>query len=1290
MDTIIRLLKKECKPSLQAVYEDGKLERTVANYGLALTQTAKRGGGEYAGLTVKPRDHAIRPLLTDYRVIKALEFLKSEKMFEAAAVLQLEHESQRYGFNIVYWALDIWLTKAGVDVPEDFTTAASKVRIGNDGKFLKQWIVTTRSDPILEPICVVDPGYSKQAGGTVVPESWVDRCWDSAVDLHHDMSALEWRRNMAPVHYCLSYFIEIVDRNEWADNIEPKYPALGIAVWGSEARGLTSSASELKSQSEWNSWCKRLPNTVRYIQTDNYVAALGSLQRFVVAIDPALFEPRAKYDVALENAGVLVSRVQKATRRGRGCAALLKQTLEQLNKHKPYNLPEQQFLRVSGSKQCAWRLLIIAIEDVLPFGPDPHKRYLGMMDLACLAIVCSCDPDLQYRSWLIDLLVTTALCNQRRDGSTDNTDYDMGQQHYSVGTLKLQDGESDAVRAAKIGIRGMQMMSGDRNMLVDLIKTDPEITPLEVVPMKTLLASSDTALERSTVLASYDMHACPYLLLMIQGSMIKLPTENITPSTLSHLIWDISSSRNIRNQGIAFEPKYRVFAERLVEAQQFLSNRNAYMKALSVPAVNTTTDTTRGKPWGKPSTLSARMAFIAVWGRENRLKYAGKVYDVVVCGTPDAPCRIKRAGEEVKHFIEGAERIKLELAWAESMEDGQVVKLPYPPLGYRWACSSNPTLKVRIVDMDTHKQLSWWVDDVELDAFDATPILEALTVSTAVAVPPTLRDLVQHAFYHIEYGIKESMNDFRMNMQLRKLHDPSKAQLYDWQQWAKKIPPVVWRTLLVKFNTMTENHLQIGPVDGHGDKLQFSIHPQYEGTMWRIMNAFCTLYPRVVSPTSNILIFKIDDRTPDYLHLHTALIDLGNTASDVVAITGNLVIKSKLWDHQQKTVTKMVHDFLTIGRRGLGDASDVGSGKTLTSLAVICQLLQHAIAQNIKTHHSAVVMVPTAKLYDTWTDEIHKHTGGFHVVTQAANGELSDSIQYNSVVITTMGRMRDHPLTVPWLIISIDECLSVQNKNALQTGEAWRQVVNSYYGVMLLSATFFRSRIDKLFYMLKMLATGLPEDREYLTAILSETIVCNLPAKTREWKTNVTRLELDKQHRAEYERLKNQEIGSEKLYSLLGKYIYDHYDYPQAIVKHLNRLHKQGRKVLIFSRSRDEADTIVQLEDKVGRFPDISKDHVVGSYAECGQGVNTLTKYDCILCRPPHPDWNIQMRGRIDRPGQKSNVLYQELILLSDTIEEAGLLIMELENRFRKKFIIPIASYYDLGLGRKKITEFEP
>ena len=85
------------------------------------------------------------------------------------------------------------------------------------------------------------------------------------------------------------------------------------------------------------------------------------------------------------------------------------------------------------------------------------------------------------------------------------------------------------------------------------------------------------------------------------------------------------------------------------------------------------------------------------------------------------------------------------------------------------------------------------------------------------------------------------------------------------------------------------------------------------------------------------------------------------------------------------------------------------------------------------------------------------------------------------MVITTLARARDKPFHAHpgWDLVVIDECLSVQNDTAVQTMEAWRQVAASRFGVLMLSATFFRSSFKRLFYMIRMLRSALPRTEPY-------------------------------------------------------------------------------------------------------------------------------------------------------------------------------------------------------------------
>ena len=324
-------------------------------------------------------------------------------------------------------------------------------------------------------------------------------------------------------------------------------------------------------------------------------------------------------------------------------------------------------------------------------------------------------------------------------------------------------------------------------------------------------------------------------------------------------------------------------------------------------------------------------------------------------------------------------------------------------------------------------------------------------------------------------------------------------------------------------------------------------------------------------------------------------------------------------------------------------------------------------------------------------EEIKKHTKGFTILFQNADGVIfdpnknkvpSDDICYNTIVITTLGRMRNHPMSVPWQLVIIDECLSVQNRDALQTEEAWRQVICSQFGVIMMSATFFRSRFDKMFYMLKMLRSGLPEKKEFLDTILSECMVCFIPEKTRNWTTTTTKYTLPKELAKAYNGIKKQNMSAEKLYQVLSTFLYSKCDFIPSFNKKLGELDKK-RKALIYARSKKEANDISTRIPSVSRYPDKSKVHVVVSYTEGTYGLNDLVEYDTIVTRPPEPDKLMQMKGRLDRHGQKSDKLYLEYILTKDTIEEAWLIRMDIANHFYKNHIMPLAEFYDIAIGKK-------
>ena len=81
--------------------------------------------------------------------------------------------------------------------------------------------------------------------------------------------------------------------------------------------------------------------------------------------------------------------------------------------------------------------------------------------------------------------------------------------------------------------------------------------------------------------------------------------------------------------------------------------------------------------------------------------------------------------------------------------------------------------------------------------------------------------------------------------------------------------------------------------------------------------------------------------------------------------------------------------------------------------------------------------------------------------------------------------------------------------------------------------------------------------------------------------------------------------------------------------------------------------------------------------------MNNLVGFDTILTRPANPDAIPQMKGRLDRPGQKNKELYLEYVYLDKTIEIAGMYKISFANSFYDNYILPLADFYKVAVAGK-------
>jgi hypothetical protein len=426
--------------------------------------------------------------------------------------------------------------------------------------------------------------------------------------------------------------------------------------------------------------------------------------------------------------------------------------------------------------------------------------------------------------------------------------------------------------------------------------------------------------------------------------------------------------------------------------------------------------------------IVARVSFLSIFGQKIELtaatpKSARRLthsFVAVVAGAPHEPIKIKKRGSKHSTYLTGKERAEGELDVVDhlAITDGIEVELPPPPAGYRWKFADDrKTIRIRIALRHANPPVEGEQDDIGN---------KLVFHANEVEVPAfDLSCLLERRGETIP--VRPSISDERL----------IKCALYLETPKAKTFAAV--------------------------DYL-------YEGTLWRIFNLLAFVYPDCVRPCKG-LDFEIHKESSSYPQLLQALETLAAPRAQASHITEPPTVTTALWQHQASSAGRITEGLLKNGKKGFGDASDVGAGKILTSLAIMCNLALHNRETGDETAEAFLVLVYNETLIETWKTEIKKHTTGFHFVSQDASGQLSEPLSRHSILVTTLGRMRDTPITRRWHLVVIDECLSVQNANALWTQEAWKQVACSQRGVLLLSATFFRARFNELFYLLRMLSS---------------------------------------------------------------------------------------------------------------------------------------------------------------------------------------------------------------------------
>ncbi|BCS82730.1 helicase [Cotonvirus japonicus] len=1112
------------------------------------------------------------------------------------------------------YILHMWLEHACDQYDHSLENYKKAYPVYND------WIKTVRSDALPGKVKITDIGFNEKTGGSVLPTDWIDREFVNGAAVHDEMNKLETRTGKPPATYAIIYTMEIQKQDTIITDMSKI--SFEIVCYINFVNG--------KFTSEIVCGSKTKLRKCSYVKYDKMLIGFN--------IDDILV-PK-KTNSKLHEVSILVSRLQKCIRRGKQAAFVLNKTIDELNESPNYNLPEHGFMRVSASKQLVWRLFISILEDCRPYAVDKSSPELSLLDLILLVLITQKCSEYKFNANVLESIKITALLAQYNDTKKDLFNW-----------RKLPESESICLNvkshyhaAITLALDNIIMMSGDRRMLKKLCSAKDKFNVFARPVTKNLTPNSfklsDNETCQDVILSSIDHHCKPSIILLYQACIpVSMSTREI-----SKYIWDTSSSHNIRSK------KTNQKSDLILRQIQ-----GFFHEECDIPP-----ESTEIKPCTitkiKPNICVSRSSFLILFG----FKYRNKQRDVILAGTIEKPARVKIANE----WTFSNDKTILN-AYPKRYVDVSKIN---PPFGFQW------TKKKYFTEIIDGKP---YVDNVKIDFFNASDVLISTIPNVETNCNSKTRKLVVNVLSGLDLDFTTILN----------LRTSGKNQIVNWvpsKSDSDKLDLNLIKCVYTKLFNQYNNIITIGPCDRSGNKMHNSINYYLEGKIWAVMNLLHYLYPDTIIPTQ-LLNFRINNTTQGYVHMTSSLREIlfSNTK-----ITGsplfprsqkNKVIPkiiTKLWDHQQETVNTILTGFKS-GRHGFGDASDVGSGKTLTSISIAVQLIERETI----THSAIIVLLPGNKLIDTWRQELEKHTQNFDVKYHKPSGDIG-TINRNTIVISTMARIRENPIDHPWLLVVIDECLSVQNKNALQTEQAFIQSLMSKY-LLMMSATFFRTRFDKLYYMLKMLQSGLPEQRQYLDAILVETIVSKIPINNRKWTSNTNYFELDSITRKEYDKINSKNISDEIKYSKLISYLTNNSQVNDLIVLQLKKLiknlEKQQRKCLIYARSKTEAN-LWSEKLNIPIYPE-KGDHCITTYHDGTYGLNDLVIYDTIVMRPPNPDSLQQIKGRLNRHGQKCNDLFIEYFFLKNTIEEGLMIRLNIASNFVHQYIMPLAKFYKVSVN---------
>ena len=315
LDQIKTLVQDGSMPSRKINHEN-----SVAEHGCTKNTVLVQGrNGDFFGFSVKALEH-IKPLFTDKIILDAIELYQSEEFDAIIRLFDSKDELLLYGYPVIDYIILKYLEMNKLKLDQKMKFDFTLPEIDSRMKL-------TRSDAIISKLEIVN------VGNNVVPSEWIGRQFESAEHLHKEIDSLDYRKGKPPVTYCCIYGMSVTEQQivQLVKNIP------------------MSKKSTIIVELQTNHTASFLPS-IATITKSSYVDYENDTHRLIVAFEP-IEHFTTTAELTKNSVGLLSSTLQKCIRHGRCGVELLKETVEKLARAKPYNLPEQNYLKVSGSRQ---------------------------------------------------------------------------------------------------------------------------------------------------------------------------------------------------------------------------------------------------------------------------------------------------------------------------------------------------------------------------------------------------------------------------------------------------------------------------------------------------------------------------------------------------------------------------------------------------------------------------------------------------------------------------------------------------------------------------------------------------------------------------------------------------------------------------------------------------------------------------------------------------------------------------------------------------------------------------